>query len=333
MPTRDIVVVGASSGGIEALNLVVSGLPSDLPAAVFVVQHTAAHSENYLATMLGRNTPLAVKTAADGESIRPGVCYIAPADNHLLVDRDQVFLSRGPRENRVRPAVDPLFRSAALSHGRRVIGVILSGSLDDGTAGLTAVKDAGGIAVVQDPATALTPDMPRSAISYVAIDHIVPAAGIGPLIDRLTREEIGSEGSTSADIGSDNGARREVEIMQNGTGDIDRAIKLGKMIPASCPDCGGPLWEMDGPFSRFRCHTGHAFTARHLVAGLQDAEEQSLWVALRVMEERARMLRRLADQDKQRGNRYAGEAFADKAVEAEEHVQLLRKLLTSRPHN
>ena len=327
MPTRNIIVIGASHGGIEAVTELVRGLPSRLSASLFVVQHVAWNSVNYLSTMFDRETSLTVKSAEDGESIRPGTIYVAVADRHLLIDADQVFLSRGPRENRVRPAVDPLFRSAALSHGERVIGVVLSGALDDGTAGLIAIKNSGGLAVVQDPETAMTPDMPHSALQHVAVDHCLPVAEIGPLLGDLTDEErrVPAGASTHADDSA--AMQREVDIMRRGTGEIHSIEAMGELVAASCPDCGGPLWEMNEDFPRFRCHTGHAFTARHLSEGLQEAEEKALYVALRVMEERVRMLKRLAKRDQERGHKFAYESFADKAAEAEEHVRRLRGLL------
>lgn len=325
-----MIVIGASSGGIDALEVVVAGLPSDLPAAVFVVQHIAAYSTNYLPKMLDRQSRLAAKLAVDGTRFEYGHIYVAPADRHLLVDKEQMYLSQGPRENRVRPAIDPLFRSAALSLRQRVIGVILSGSLDDGTSGLEAVKAGGGLAVVQRPTDALTAEMPQSAIDHVDVDHVVSAAEMGGLLDRLVRSEatVGTDGN-SPDFMAE-AVEREVEILRDESGGIEAALQLGRMVPASCPECGGPLWEVDGKLPRFRCHTGHAFTARHLAAGLEEAEEQSLWVALRVMEERARMLKRLAKKDAERGHSQAQRVFSDKAREAEEHVERLKGLLGTR---
>lgn len=327
MPNRDIVVVGASAGGIEALGEMVAGLPPRFVAALFVVQHVASDSINYLPTMLGNRSLLPVQAAVDGAPIQPGKIYVAPPNRHLLIDHEQMYLSQGPRENRMRPAVDPLFRSAALAHGPRVIGVILSGALDDGTSGLVAVKDAGGLAVVQDPKTAVTPDMPQSALDYVEVDHCVSAAEVGPLLGALSSQNITANGHEASDARIA-ALRKEVGIMIHESGDIPTAEELGELIPASCPECGGPLWEMDDGIPRFRCHTGHAFTARHLVAGLKEAEEQSLWVALRVMEERVRMLRRLAKKENSRNHKLAGESFMQKADEADEHVRRLRSLLT-----
>ena len=331
MATRDIVVIGASSGGIEALTKLTRGLPPELPAAIFVVQHLALSSKNYLPEILARHTSLKTHLAQEGKRFERGRIYIAPADYHLLIDADRMFLSRGPRENRVRPAIDPLFRSAALSHGSRVIGVILSGLLDDGTAGLAAVKKVGGLAVVQSPHDALTPEMPQSALDHVDVDYCLAASEMGALLGRLVAQALPTDADHAQETASQSALAREVGIMREESGDIDTAIELGRPIPASCPECGGPMWEVGGAIPRFRCHTGHAYTARHLVSGLQEAEETALWAALRVMEERARMLRRLADEDAKRGNRLSHAAFATKAAEAEEHVKQLRNLLNSRP--
>ena len=328
MPFRDIVVIGASSGGIDALGKLFNSLPHDVQASFLVVQHIASHSINRLPHILQRETAVSVQTATDGARMERGQAYVAPADHHLIIDREQMFLSKGPRENRTRPAIDPLFRSAALSHGPRVIGVVLSGSLDDGTAGLGAIKKSGGIAVVQDPQDALTPDMPQSALDHVEIDHCVPVDQMGPLLQELTAQEF-TDGVGSHDEAHRTALQREVDVIRRESGEISTATRLGELVPASCPDCGGPLWEVEDEVPRFRCHTGHAFTARHLVAGLEEAEETSLWVALRVMEERVRMLQRMAKRDSERGSAHSEQIFAEKATEAEEHVRRIRGLLHS----
>lgn len=323
MPRRNIVVTGSSNGGIEALCELVARLPSDLPAAVFVVQHLAANSINFLPTMLGQKSSLTVRLAQEGDAIRTGTIYVAPADRHLLINGENVRLSAGPRENRVRPAIDPLFRSAALSHGSSVIGLILSGWLDDGTAGLLAIKQCGGVAIVQDPDTALTPEMPQSAKDYVEVDYSLPVEQIGPLIGRIAGEEVPPGPSPSDTL------KREAAVVRRGAGDIAEFQEDGELVEVSCPDCGGPLRELNGELPRFRCHTGHAFTARHLTTGLKEGEEQALWVALRTMEERARMLRRLGKEQTQSGRRFAGTDFGKRADEVEVHVEQLRRLLQS----
>lgn len=190
MPHRDVVVVGASAGGVEALRELVHGLPADLPASVLVVRHVPPESQSALPRILARSGPLPAAHALDGEELRPARIYVAPADFHMLVEDGRIRLVRGPRENLHRPAVDPLFRSAAAAYGRRVVGVVLTGALDDGTAGLATIKRCGGVAVVQDPADATFSSMPASALRNVRVDHSVPLAGIAPLLDRLVREPL-----------------------------------------------------------------------------------------------------------------------------------------------
>jgi len=330
MPVSRVIVMGASSGGLEALKTVLAGLPANLPAAVFVVQHIAPHSQNYLAKILSDYSEIPPKTAEPGDPVEDGRLTVARTDRHLLVDEDGVTLSRGPRENRSRPAIDPLFRSAALAFGHRTIGVVLSGSLDDGTAGLQAIKHCGGLAVVQEPDDAIVADMPQSAIDNVDVDHIAPATELAALLVRLVNEAVPNPPKASLDPEVRRHLEQEVAILRDESGDIDTAVKLGELASFSCPDCGGPLWEMQGEKLRFRCHTGHAFTAKYLADGLKQAEEESLWVALRVMEERVRMLRRLAKNDAAHiGKSAARHMFADRALEAEEHVKRLRGLLSS----
>lgn len=317
-----VIVIGASSGGLSALSEVLRAAPANLPAAVLVVQHLAPRTEGNLPALLARASMLPVTSAADRQPLTQGQVFVAPADRHLLVDRERMRLSRGPRENRTRPAIDPLFRSAAVSHGPAVIGVLLSGALDDGTAGMDAIRRMGGRTIAQEPTTAENAEMPQSAIDAGVVDDAVPLGKIGPLLGRLAEAEPPSAPAPSDEARA---LRREVDLMLRESGAIIDMTEIGTLAPASCPECGGPMWDVGGDGTRFRCHTGHAYTARHLVDGLQEEEERALWVALRVMEERVRMLRRLADRS---GG--ASSDFERKANEDEQHVRRLRELLSSR---
>jgi len=328
MRSRNIVVIGASAGGIEALGEVAANLPSDFQGSICLVQHLAASTNSQFDRVLKRRMSLPVEIAVDRNRIQPGTFYVAPPDQHLLIDGEQMFLSRGPRENRVRPAVDPLFRSAALARGERAVGVILSGSLDDGTSGLLSIQKAGGVTIVQEPSTALAPDMPQSALDSVDVDHCLPPDEIGSLLGRLTSESVEASSKFKPDEQETAWLKQEVGILMKERSDIATASGLGDLVPASCPECGGPLWEVKDDVKRFRCHTGHAYTARHLAAGLKEAEEQALWVALRVMEERVRMLRRLSSSDIAKGKNRSAGSFTQRAEEAQEHVDRLRDLLS-----
>jgi two-component system chemotaxis response regulator CheB len=240
MAGRDIIVVGASAGGVEALGQMVRGLPADLPAAVFVVLHVPAHGTSVLPSILRRAGPLPAHHAKDGEPIHPGRLYIAPPDFHMLLKNGHVRLARGPTENSHRPAVDPLFRTAARRYGRRVIGVVLSGVLDDGTAGLLAVKNQGGLAVVQHPDDALYRNMPQNALEQVAVDHAAPAGQLGPLLARLAAEPLppAAESQVSPEMEMETDmAELELEAMQS-------FARPGTPSGFACPECNGVLWEL-----------------------------------------------------------------------------------------
>ena len=329
---HDIVVVGASTGGLDALAALVGGLPADLPAAVFVVQHVAASSPGVLGEVLDKRGPLPARLARDGEPVEPGRVYVAPPDRHLLVTPGAVRLSDGLRENRTRPAVDPLFRSAAVAYRSRVVGVVLTGALDDGAAGLRAVERCGGVAVVQDPADALCPDMPRHALGAVPAARRAPAAELGPLLGRLVREPAPAPPPVPGDLAAEDRLTRRGLTPQpdSDMDEMDTLDGIGDRVPLSCPDCGGALWHLHDPEPpRYRCHVGHAYTARSLMAGQVEATEQALVVALRTLEERARMLRRMAGDDRQRGRAGLGDDYGARADEIEGHADHLRRVLTA----
>jgi two-component system chemotaxis response regulator CheB len=325
MPDRDIVVVGASAGGVEALTTMVGSLPQDLPASVFVVLHVPATSSSALPDILTRHGPLPASHAKDGEPIERRRIYVAPPDHHLLVREGHVHLARGPRENGHRPAVDPLFRSAAREHASRVVGVVLSGALDDGTAGLLAIKSRGGVALVQQPDDALYPGMPLSASLHVEVDHLLPAAAIGEALARLTAEPAMQPSGPAP-----NDMTLEVQV----EGFSMEALETGnpgRPSAFSCPDCNGVLWEIqDGGLVRFRCRVGHAWSPESLLTQQSEALEAALWIALRSLEERAALAERLAAPARRRGHTITATRFQEQAQEAQQAARLVRRLLLDR---
>ena len=329
MSGHDIIVIGASAGGVETLNQIVRDLPSDLPAAVFIVLHLPSQSRSVLPSILNRSiqkgrgdSSLQAVHPQDGEKIQHGRIYVAPPDYHLLIKNGFIRLARGPRENSHRPAVDPLFRTAARVYGQRVVGVVLSGTLDDGTAGLLAIKQQGGVAVVQDPDEALYSGMPRSAIENVDVDHILRVSDIPSMLSELAQRfvemepSVSSEMETEADI-----AELELEAMQ----DFDRP---GKPSGFGCPECGGSLWEIqEGSLIRFRCRTGHAYSTGSLLAEQSKALETALWMALRALEEKAALVCRLADRSRDHRQPLSAKRFAEQAQVAQQRAALMRRLL------
>lgn len=316
-------MVGASAGGVEALSRLVAGLPADLPAAVFIVLHVPAQSQSALPTILGRAGALPVAHAINGMTIQPGHVYVAPPDHHLMLEPGRVRVVRGPQENRHRPAIDPLFRSAAVAYGSRVIGVILSGTLDDGSAGLIAVKARGGVAVVQDPADAVYPDMPRNAMKYTEVDYCLPIADIPPLLLQLARQRVTDRGgSVPTDMEQERqAAALDAEAMKEDN-------KAGVPSVYACPDCHGVLWEIEeGNLLRYRCRVGHAFSAQSLLAAHDESVEDALWAALRSLEENASLHRRLEERSRASGMQAAATRFSERATETESHARRLREIL------
>ena len=322
---RDIVVMGGSAGGVEALRRIVADLSPELPASIFVVVHLSPHADSHLPEILSRAGPLPASHPRDRERIEKGRIYVAPPDMHLLLDRERIRLLRGPRENRHRPAIDPLFRSAAAAFGPRVVGLVLTGALDDGTAGLIAVKIAGGIAIVQDPAEAFSADMPRNAMKYLTPDHVVPLAEIAPLLTRLARDSV-EPGPYAVPLETLKEKRlSEFDMAQIESDEKDRP---GKPSGFSCPDCGGSLWELDEPdLLRFRCRVGHAFAQDNLTAAQAEEVERALWTALRALEERAAMSHRVAAHARSRNLSSLVQPHEKRAAEAEEHAAKLREIL------
>jgi two-component system chemotaxis response regulator CheB len=287
-PSNHLVVIGASAGGVNALLTIAGQLPPGFAAPVCIAQHIG-RDPSLLPELLGYRGANPARHASNGERLVPGTLHVAPPDCHLLVEDGIVRLNRGPKENHARPAIDPLFRSAAFSHGPRVIGILLTGQMDDGTAGLQAIKDCGGTVIVQDPATAEEPEMPRNALMHVAVDHCVPLDRIAPLLVQLVQ---GDAGIAAPPVPLQ--VAREVAINQ-GDATVQQLEGIASPSTLTCPDCGGNLWEMkDHRPLRYRCHTGHAFSPVSLARAQQDVAEQALWSAVRALREREILLRRLA---------------------------------------
>ncbi len=324
MPRHDIIVVGASAGGVEALTTLIRTLPADLPAAVFVVLHIPPQSPSLLPTILNRAGVLDAVQATDGAPIQHGRIYVAPPDNHLLLERGHIRVVHGPKENRHRPAVDPLFRTAALAYGPRVVGVILTGSLDDGTAGLSAVKRRGGVAIVQDPDEALYPSMPRSALENVEVDYCLPLAQIAPTLVRLANEPAEEEGVYS--VPSDMGMESRYPKLDMAAVNNDEGVGTPSVF--SCPECGGGLHEIqDGELLRFRCRVGHAYSIQSMLAEQSEALEQALWVALNTLEESASLSHRMAQHARVGGRDSLASRFEKKMQDIQQHAALIRQVL------
>ncbi|HYZ23823.1 MAG TPA: chemotaxis protein CheB [Rhodopila sp.] len=320
---RHIVVIGASAGGLQALERLLPGLPADLPASVFVVLHLGATS--HLAYILGLRSPLPVREAESGGMIEPGQVYVAVPGQHLLIHDSHLLLRRGPRENFARPAIDPLFRSAACSFGGAVIGVVLSGALNDGSAGLRAVKRCGGLAVVQCPEDAAVASMPRSAIRIAAADHVAPAAELGPLIGRLVRQPAAPTPPIPVDI------RLETLIAAQELAGMKAEDALGKPSRFTCPECNGALWEIeDGSLLRFRCHVGHAYTSETVLSAQAEQAERMLWNLLRTHQERAALAWRMAAKEEAEHRLEIARRLQERAREYEEDAELVRRLIRER---
>lgn len=322
--SRDIVVVGASAGGIRALREVLASLPQSFPAAIFAVLHLSPSSPDVLPRILDRAGPLPVLRARHGAAVRRGTVTVAPADHHLILTGHGVRLSHGPRENRHRPSIDVLFRSAAVAYGSRVIGVILSGMLDDGAAGLWAIKRRDGLAIVQDPVDSEYPDMPRNALQTTRVDACVPLSEIASRLAQFVEEPIEAPVEPAPES-----MTSEVRMASEENLGMDEMDRLGERTPLTCPECGGALWEMNdqGGLSRFRCHVGHAYSIQTLEAEQGIRVEAALWAALRGLEEEIRIATRMSQAATTRGERGRAQYHDDRAVVGTRHAQVLRQVL------
>jgi two-component system chemotaxis response regulator CheB len=322
--TRRIVVIGASAGGIDALRSLLARLPPHFPAPICIVLHTASEAPGLMAQILANSARLPVSLASDGCRLQPGHVYVAPPDRHLLVEPGRVRVTKGPREHNFRPAVDPLFRSAAQVFGPGAIGVILTGNLDDGTAGLWTIKKLGGVAVVQDPADALFPSMPRHALENVNADYVAPLSQIPSLLAELTAETP----VKPEPVAVPEHINVEVNIAKEQNPRDAGLERIGKPSAYACPDCHGVLLELeeDGRI-RFRCHIGHAYSLDSLLAAMNEGVEHAMSTAVRSLEEARLLMDRVAFLLEHRDENEAAERIRESSLRAKRKAEVMNELM------
>jgi len=317
-----VIVIGTSAGGLNALSKLVIQLQEDFPAPILVVQHISGDATgDVLLNVLNQYGKLKCQHATTGAELKPGHLYLAPSDHHMMIDGElKILVTKGAPENRSRPAIDPLFRSAAVAFGNKVIGIVLTGYLDDGTAGLKVISRCGGICIVQDPADADYPDMPKNAMNQVKIDYCLPITEMGGLLYQLMNRKIGKRKVIPKDI------LIEAKIAERVLSDLPSVNALGEQVPFNCPNCGGVLWKIGkDPAIRYRCHTGHAYTAAALMAEQTNKIEETMWVALRMFEERKNLLTTVANDSTGAGSKLARE----RASLSDIHIQRIKEILKS----
>ena len=320
MPKRDIIVVGASSGGVTALTEFVASLPADFAGSIFIVLHIPPYSPSNLPLILSRATSLKVTHPKDGEQVRQRRIYVALPDHHLLLEGKKILVKKGPKENRFRPSIDALFRSAAYVYGPRVVGIILSGLLNDGTSGLWSIKRMGGLSIVQSDAD--YPSMPDNALEYVKADYIMPVKEMGALLTSIASRTAAKKRRLR---------KRETELLKMEViiARQDNAfemgiINVGELTSFTCPECNGMLVRlMEGKLVRFRCHTGHAFTASALLAELSISVEEKLWEAMKSMEETTMLLKDIGNHFKESGQASVGRVFLSKSRKEADRARII----------
>ena len=319
--TRDVVVIGCSAGGVDALPRILHQLPSRLPASILIVQHIAPTKNPYLVDILQRSTALAVGWAEQGERIEHARIYVAPPDVHLMIADSHLTLTRGARENHARPSIDKLFRSAAATHGSRTVGVLLTGMLDDGVAGLRAIRDSNGFVIVQDPEDAAFPELPSRALEAVVPDRVLPVDRIASAIASTVMDPV-SVHEIPGDLAL------EAALDRAGSATPAQLERLGPQSSITCPECRGPLWQLgDDETRRYRCYLGHAVTARALLAKGAVEVEAALWSAVRALNERAMTFETLAHDAEKAGNVQAAGTYAQRARESRTQADLARQFM------
>jgi two-component system chemotaxis response regulator CheB len=319
MANRDIVAIGASAGGVEALSFLAKNLPRDFPATVLVTVHLPSEGSSVLDEILDRSGPLPAVFANDNDPLRTGHIYVAPANRHLIVDDDRLLLGHGSRENNSRPAIDPMMRSAAVCCGPRTIGVVLTGTLSDGASGLWAIDQCGGITVVQDPSDAEFSDMPTNALNRVKPDHVVGLGAMPKLLASLVLQPAGHTKPIPESV------KFEVEIARGSSSSVEDMDRIAGRSGFACPDCHGVMWEIkEGELVRYRCHVGHTYAADLMSIALDENLRRALGSALRALEERRSLARRLEDQSRQSNRLYLASSWAKRAEEYERELSAIR---------
>jgi two-component system chemotaxis response regulator CheB len=309
-----VVVIGGSRGSIGPLRQILGALPADLPAAVLVVVHLAPSQRRPIALVAG-HTSLQVALAEDGVHFAAGKVYLAPSDHHLALEAGVLRVFRGPRENGSRPAIDTLFRSAAVHYGSRVVGVLLSGLLGDGSGGLAAIKRCGGTAVVQDPLDALSDEIPRRALEATTVDHCVPASQIAALLTDIAQRPAAPSPPVPEDL------RVEAHLAISAAPSIQAVQALGQPVPLVCPACDGPLWQVSQLGSHhYRCHLAHSFSPEAMLSEQAVAMERALWVAFRTLKERGLLLEKMALEARERGHMSMADNYEERIRELEQHA-------------
>ena len=311
-PRRNVVAIGGSAGALDAMLAIVAAFPPDYDGNIFVVSHIGANM-SHLPALMAAAGPLRARHPEDGEAIRPGIVYVAPPDRHMLVRPDHIRLSRGPRQHFTRPAIDPLFRSAAESFGPRVVGVVLSGTGGDGTAGLEAIREAGGTTVIQRPSDALYPEMPRSAAAAVAIDHVCSVVELPVLLRRLSSEPVAA-------------GFHHAQLARTAMDELERPVAL------TCPECGGALREAgSAKVKEYRCHIGHRFSPEEVLSGQSNGVEEAVGVAVRVLNERIELCRQMAENARRNGRSLGVAHWQRLHNEADAQLSVLRRFLAQQP--
>lgn len=325
MSIKRIILIGASAGGRAAVENILKNISPEINASFLVVVHSSFDMISNFSKFLNQNIQLEAIEAKENMEIENGKVYIAVPNQHLVIKNDRLSNSNGPRENLFRPSIDVLFRSGAVAYGNKVIGILLSGRLNDGTVGLEAIKKSGGICVIQDPETAEYSGMPQNAQKFVDIDHVVPLSEIGELILKLIEEPVPKKVDIPYSL------IREAEIATKIRSQINTEDFLGEKVALSCASCGGPLWKIkDTDIERYRCHVGHSFSQESLLLAQNENLEETLWVCLRTLEEKKILMLNMSDSFKKKGSDHIARSYSDKIQEVDEHIDRLRQLMDIR---